>query len=92
MLQNVKKIDDGGENILDPSFLINNNIVTLHDSKELENLRIHDYSWFTSFEELNLESIIQSINTTLQEFIKKKAESIKKELYPSYSPSSNSSC
>ncbi|MFX0003695.1 MAG: hypothetical protein ACFE9C_03350 [Candidatus Hodarchaeota archaeon] len=91
MLQNVKKIDDGDENILDPSFLIDNNIITLHDSKELENLRIHDSSWFTSFEELNLESIIQSISTTIQEFIKKKAESLKKELNPSYSSPPNSS-
>ncbi len=84
MLLNIQKLDDGDENILDPSFLIDKNIIILQESKDLEKLNTQDYSWFNSFNELNFESYIQSIKITIQEFIKEKAETIKKELYPSY--------
>ena len=91
MLINLKKLDDGEDNILDPSFLINNNIIILQESKDLINFKTHGYSWFNSFDIIDFESIIQSIKTTIEEFIKEKAESIKKDLYPSYSPPPNSS-
>jgi len=91
MLLNVQKLEDGEENILDPSFLIDQNIIILQESKDLEKFKTQDYSWFNTYEEINLESIIQSIKTTIQEFLKAKGESIKKELYSSYSPPPSSS-
>jgi len=84
MLLNVQKLDDGDDNILDPSFLVDKNIIVLQESKDLEKFNTQDYSWFNSFNEINFESYIQSIKITIQEFIKEKAENIKKELYPSY--------
>lgn len=91
MLLNLQKLEEGEDNILDPSFLIDYNIIILQESKDLANYKTQDYSWYNSFEELDFESIIQSMKTTLQEFIKKKAESIKKDLKPSYSPPPSSS-
>ena len=91
MLLNVKKLEDGEENILDPSFLIDQNIIILQESKDLEKFKTQNYSWFNTYEEINLESIIQSIKNTIQEFLKAKGESIKKELYSSYSPPPSSS-
>jgi hypothetical protein len=86
MLLNVKKLEDGDDNLLDPSFLIDQNIIIVQESKELENFKIHDYSWFNSFDEIEFEPLIQSIKTTIQEFIKEKGESMKKDLYSSYLP------
>ncbi|MFX1380319.1 MAG: hypothetical protein ACFFA4_14625 [Promethearchaeota archaeon] len=91
MLINIKKLNDGEENILDPSFLIDHNIIILQKSDELEKLKTKDYSWYNSFHEIDFESIIKSIKKTVQEFLKEKGESIKKELYSSYSPPPGSS-
>ena len=70
MLQNLKKLDKGDDNILDPTFLLDKNIITLQNSKELENIKTEEFSWFNTFEELNFESIIESIKTTILEFYK----------------------
>lgn len=70
MLINLKKLDDGDDNILDPSFLLDKNIITLQNSKELENIKTEEFSWYNTFEELNFESIIESIKTTILEFYK----------------------
>ncbi|MFX1242413.1 MAG: hypothetical protein ACFFA7_14285 [Promethearchaeota archaeon] len=86
MLLNVKKLEDGDNNLLDPSFLIDQNIIILQESKELESSNIQDYSWLNSFDEINFEEIIQSIKTSIQEFIKEKGERIKKDIYSSYLP------
>ena len=70
MLQNLKKLDDGDNNILDPSFLLDNQIITVQKSKDLEKNKAQEYSWFNSFEEINLEMIFQSLRTTSLEFLK----------------------
>ena len=70
MLQNLKKLDDGDNNILDPSFLLDNQIITVQKSKDLEKNKAQEYTWFNSFEELNLEMIFQSLRTTSLEFLK----------------------
>jgi hypothetical protein len=50
MLQNLKRLNDGDQNILDPSFLLDQNIISLQNSEQLENLNIQNYSWLKSFE------------------------------------------
>ncbi len=72
MLQNLKILEDENENILDPSFILDNNIILLHETKNTENLNTHDFSWFKTFEELNFESIVESIKATLLDFYKSK--------------------
>jgi len=89
MLQNLKKLDDGDENILDPSFLINKQIIIVQKSEDLENFKAQEYSWFNAFEELNLESIFQSLRTTLLEFLKTQRIPSKKNLFSPNSPSSS---
>ncbi|MFX1366056.1 MAG: hypothetical protein ACFFCE_18330 [Promethearchaeota archaeon] len=72
MLQNLKILEDGNENILDPSFLLDRNIILLHETKKTEELKIHDFSWFKTFEELKFESILESIKATLLDLYKSK--------------------
>jgi hypothetical protein len=82
-------LDDGDENILDPSFLINKQIIIVQKSEDLENFKAQEYSWFNAFEELNLESIFQSLRTTLLEFLKTQKIPSKKNLFSPNSPSSS---
>ncbi|MFX0020963.1 MAG: hypothetical protein ACFE9S_01460 [Candidatus Hermodarchaeota archaeon] len=86
MLLNVKKLEEGEDNLLDPSFLIDQNVIIIQESKDLENIKIQDYSWFNTFDDINFEELIQAIKSTLDEYIKTKGESMKKDLYKSYLP------
>jgi hypothetical protein len=58
MLQNLRKLDDGEENVLDPAFLLENNIVHLSESKDLD---YQEYSWINSFENLEFNAIVDTI-------------------------------
>ena len=83
MLQNLKKLDDGDHNILDPSFLLDNQIITVQKSKDLEKNKAQEYSWFNSFEEINFEMIFQSLRTTSLEFLKmQRIPSMKNQFSP----------
>ena len=70
ILQNLKKLDEGDDNILDPTFMLDKKIITLQKSKEFDNINLQEFSWFKPFEELNFESTIKSIKTILLEFYK----------------------
>ena len=70
MLQNLNTLDKGNTDILDPSFLLDQNIITLKESKDLEITKTQNYSWFSIFEEINIEQIIQSISMNKQQFFK----------------------
>lgn len=74
MLQNLKKLEDGEVDILDPSFILDKNVIILQKSEELESLKIQKHSWFSTFDTINLESIVQSITTTNHQFFKSLAE------------------
>ena len=67
MLQNLKQLEDGDVNLLDPSFLIDKNIIIVQKLEELESANPHDLSWMISFDGINLKPTIQSIRTTLTE-------------------------
>ncbi|MFX1311648.1 MAG: hypothetical protein ACFFHD_03410 [Promethearchaeota archaeon] len=68
MLQNLKRLKDGDNDLLDPSFLFENNIIIVKNSKELEDINIQKYSWWNNFDDLELERPIKTIDTTLREF------------------------
>ncbi|MFX1469359.1 MAG: hypothetical protein ACFFB8_11910 [Promethearchaeota archaeon] len=68
MLQNLKLLNEGERNLLDPSFLIDKNIIILQKSNEVKDSKLQEYSWFNTFERINLESILQSISTTKYQF------------------------
>ncbi|MFX1303570.1 MAG: hypothetical protein ACFE9X_09455 [Promethearchaeota archaeon] len=70
MLQNLNMLDKGKTDILDPSFLLDQNIITLKESEDLKIINSQNYSWFSTFEEINIEQIIQSISMNKQQFFK----------------------
>lgn len=70
MLQNLKILDDGEHDILDPTFMLDKNIITLQKFKELDNSDAQEYSWLKPFDELNFESSIQSIRSTILDYLK----------------------
>ncbi|MFX0106589.1 MAG: hypothetical protein ACFE75_14030 [Candidatus Hodarchaeota archaeon] len=72
MLQNLKILDEEDKEILDPSLLLDQNIIILKESKELEDFKTQNYSWFSTFEDIDLEKIVQSIESTLHQFFKEK--------------------
>lgn len=74
MLLNLKILDEEDKEILDPSFLLDQNIIILKESKELEEIKTQDYSWFNTFEEINLEKMVQSIDATQLQFFKERGD------------------
>ena len=76
MLENLSKLEDGNEEILDPSFLLDNNIIILQKSKDIENIKTQNYSWLSTFEEINFELIVQAMTTIKQDFYKALAKTL----------------
>jgi hypothetical protein len=69
MLQNLKRLKDNDIDILDPSLLFERNIIFTQKTKELENINLDKYSWWKSFENIDLDSIINSIIKNHQEYV-----------------------
>jgi len=65
MLQNIKKFEDGEDNLLDPSYLLDKNIITIHKTSDLESSSPQELTWMNSFDSLNFEPTIQSIRTII---------------------------
>ena len=69
MLQNIKRLDKGDKDLIDPSFLLDNKIIITQNSKDLEKINIESYSWWNSFDTINLKPILESIRITQEQFI-----------------------
>ena len=67
MLQNLKKLEDGEVNLLDPSYLLDKNIITINNPKDLEITTPQDLTWMNSFDGINLKPTIQLIRTIIKE-------------------------
>lgn len=70
MLQNLKSLKEGNNNILDPSFLLDKNIIILQESNKVESINIQSYTWFNTFDKITLDPILESIKATKLEFYK----------------------
>ncbi len=68
MLQNLADLEEGVEDLLDPSFLIDQNVISIQESKDLEKSNAKIFSWWSNFEDIDLESIFQAIKTTYKEY------------------------
>ena len=68
MLQNLWDLEEGVEDLLDPSFLIDQNVISIQESKDLEKSNAKIFSWWSNFEDIDLESIFQAIKTTYKEY------------------------
>ena len=64
MLLNLKVLRDYEGDILDPSFLLDKNVITLYDSQDVKSADSSEYSWLKSFDNLDIESILNSIEPT----------------------------
>jgi hypothetical protein len=69
MLQNLNRLKDPANKLLDPSLLFEKNIIFTHPTKELEQVNMEKYTWRDSFENIDLDSIIKSIQKNHQEFV-----------------------
>ena len=69
MLQNIKRLDKGDKDLIDPSFLLDNKIIITQNSKDLEKINIESYSWRNSFDTINFKPILESIRITQEQFI-----------------------
>lgn len=69
MLQNIKKLEEGDKDIIDPSFLLDNGVIITQNSKDLEKINMGDYSWWNSFDTINFKPILESIRKTHEQFI-----------------------
>jgi hypothetical protein len=69
MLQNLKRLEESNDRILDPSLLFERNIIFTQKTGELDNINIEKYSWWKSFDNINLDSIVKSILKNQEEFI-----------------------
>ncbi|MGQ4876707.1 MAG: hypothetical protein ACP6IY_21780 [Promethearchaeia archaeon] len=61
MLMNLKKLEIGVENLLDPNFLTKHKIILLKDNSEITPKEIKKFNWFNNFEDINIDSIITQI-------------------------------
>jgi hypothetical protein len=68
MLQNLNKLEEGEKEILNPSILLDHNVIVVQKSKDFEEVKLEEYSWIRSFADIDFESPIQLIKSTLQDF------------------------
>jgi hypothetical protein len=73
MLQNLKRLQNDHENLIDPSILIEQNIILLKEKEQAHN-NLHKFSWLDNFFDIDLESILHSIKTSNNEFYKSNSE------------------
>lgn len=70
MLQDLKRIEENDTDLLDPSYLLDRNIIITKNSKDLEESNIENYSWWNNFDSLKFEPIINSIRKTHEEYVR----------------------
>ena len=61
MLQNLKRLDDNPDELLNPSYLLEQKIIILHESKDENNEYLHNFSWWSDFNNINIKSIFRSL-------------------------------
>jgi hypothetical protein len=71
MLDNLSKLEEKKANLLDPTFLIENKVIILEHTKVLNKTDLKSYSWWRNYNDIDLDSILESIKTTLEEFLLK---------------------
>jgi len=69
MLQNIKRIEEGDKDLIDPSFLLDNGVIITQNSKDLEKINMGCYSWWNGFDTINFNPILESIRKTHEQFI-----------------------
>ena len=68
MLQNINRIEENDQDLLDPSFLLDNKVIIIQNSKDLDSTNLDKYSWWNSFEGLEFKPIMESIIRSNESF------------------------
>ncbi|MHA2390970.1 MAG: hypothetical protein ACXAEX_03300 [Promethearchaeota archaeon] len=69
MLQNIKRIEEKTDEMMSPSFLFDNQIVITEKSEDLESNNIKNYSWWNSFDTIELNPMFETIRKLHEEYI-----------------------
>lgn len=69
MLQNLKRLEESDDKILDPSLLFEKNIIFTQKSQDLEKVNLEKYTWWDSFDNIEFDSISKSILKNHEEFL-----------------------
>jgi len=64
MLQNIKKLKEGNVDIFDPSSIIDQGIIVIHEKQLFQPEELLKYSWLTDFNEIDFNSILSTIEPT----------------------------
>lgn len=64
MLQNLKKLEESDVEILNPSYLIDKKVILLLENNKIQSTEISKYSWLREFNEIDLDTILESIEPT----------------------------
>jgi hypothetical protein len=70
MLQNMKRLENGGDDLLDPSFLLDKGVIITKNTKDLENINMESYSWWNNFDNIKFEPFLESIKAIQGEYIR----------------------
>ncbi|MFX0048482.1 MAG: hypothetical protein ACFE8G_10000 [Candidatus Hermodarchaeota archaeon] len=65
MLQNTALLEKNEIKLLDPSFLLESNVIILLGSEEAENTDLNKYKWLSDLNEIDIEGILNSITQSL---------------------------
>jgi len=65
MLQNIALLERNEIKLLNPSLLLENNVILLLSSEEIENSDLNKYMWLSDLNEVDIEGILNSITQSL---------------------------
>lgn len=68
MLHNLKRLENGDNDILDPSLLFEKNIIITYQSKDFEKINKDKFTWWSSFENIDLDLIVRTILKIEEDF------------------------
>jgi hypothetical protein len=68
MLQNAKTLEENSKEILDPSLLLEKNVIITENPEVSDKDRKQTYSWWNSFDNIEISPIIDSITSAYKDF------------------------
>ncbi|NHJ23130.1 MAG: hypothetical protein EAX89_01045 [Candidatus Lokiarchaeota archaeon] len=71
MLQNLNLLETNEIEVLNPSILLEKNVIIFKKPEEIHNEELNKYSWLNDLNEVDIKSIFDSITETLTHFSKK---------------------
>ena len=70
MLQNKKRLENGGNDLIDPSFLLESGVIITKNAEDLETINMENYSWWNNFDNIKFEAFLESIKKIQGDYIR----------------------